>query len=370
MGIVGLPNVGKSSLFNVLTKAEAKCENYPFCTIDPNDARVPLPDERWQWLCDLYQPASKVPSYLEVVDIAGLVKGASEGAGLGNKFLSHISAVDGIYHVIRVFEDEDITHVEGNVDAIRDLEIISTELRLKDLETVKKKADPIARVAKADPTKRTELAVLEKILKFLEEGKDVREGEWNAKDVEILQELLLITAKPIIYLVNLSEPDYLNQKNKWLGKVAAWVKEHSPGAPLVPICVTLEQQVISLTPEQKAHTLAAKGKNIKSQLEKIITVGYNALSLINFFTCGSDEVRAWPLQRGTKAPQAAGTIHSDFEAKFIRAEVMTYHDLRELGSESAVKAAGKYRTEGKAYEAQDGDIMLFKHGAGGAGKKK
>jgi len=309
-----------------------------------------------------------VPSYLELVDIAGLVKGAHEGEGLGNAFLSNISVVDGIYHVIRVFEGDDVIHVEGSVDAVRDLEIISTELRLKDLQHAKNTYEPLYRQARSDPQKRLELARYEKIIELLEKEKDIREGEWTSQEVDILNELLLITAKPIIYILNMSEQDYIRQKNKWLPKVVTWIKENSPGAPIIPVCIPLEERLEALgNPEDKINLL--NELKTKSQMDKIIQTGFQTLNLINFFTCGTDEVRAWPIQLGTKAPQAAGTIHSDFEKKFIKAEVMKYEELKELGNENAVRAAGKYRTEGKTYVVEDGDVLLIKHGAGG-GKKK
>jgi len=298
-----------------------------------------------------------------------LVRGAHEGEGLGNAFLSNISAVDGIYHVIRVFEGDDVIHVEGNVDALRDVDIISNELRLKDLDHTKKMAEPILKHSKSDIQKRQEAARYEKIINWLEQGKDIREGDWTTTEIDVLNELLLLTAKPIIYLLNMSQDDYIRQKNKWLPKLVAWIKEHSPGAPIIPFCVKLEEAVESLpTPEAKAAYL--NELKTKSQLHKIIQTGFQSLNLVNFFTCGTDEVRAWPIQAGIKAPQAAGTIHTDFEKKFIRAEVMAYADLRELGNEGAVRAAGKYRTEGKAYVVEDSDILLIKHGAGGASKKK
>jgi len=358
IGVVGLPNVGKSSLFQLLTKLEVKCENYPFCTIDPNTAKVALPDARWRWLCDYFKPKDEIPNYLEVVDIAGLVKGAAGGAGLGNKFLSHISAVDGIFHVVRIFEDDDITHVEGTVDPVRDLEIIAGELRLKDIETVETKYAPIARVAKSDPAKRVESQIYEKVMDVLKSGKDIKDAEWNPKEVEIMMELLLITAKPVIVLINMSEQDYLKQKNKWLAKIAQWVKTNSPSTPVIPVCVTLEQKLFEM-PSDEARQKFLTENNTKSQIDKIVSTGFQELNLINFYTCGEKEVRAWPLQKGMKAPQAAGTIHSDFEEFFIKAEVYNYKDLRELGSEAAVKGAGKYRTQGKDYEIADGDIILI-----------
>jgi obg-like ATPase 1 len=296
------------------------------------------------------------------------VKGAHEGEGLGNAFLSNISAVDGLYHVIRVFEGEDVIHVEGNVDALRDVDIISNELRLKDLEHTKKMCEPIFKHAKSDPQKRIEAARFEKIIHWLEEGKDIREGTWTGPEIDVLNDLLLLTAKPIIYILNMSQEDYIRQKNKWLPKLVAWIKEHSPGAPIIPVCVKLEETIESL-PNDEAKLKYVTELKTKSQINKIIQTGFQTLNLINFFTCGADEVRAWPIQTGTKAPQAAGTIHTDFEKKFIRAEVMKYAELRELGTEAAVKAAGKFRTEGKGYVVEDSDILNIKHGAGGAKKK-
>jgi len=361
MGIVGLPNVGKSSLFNLMTKCEVKAENFPFCTIDPNVARVQLPDERFNWLCEHYQPKSKVPSALEVVDIAGLVPGAHEGAGLGNAFLSHIGHVDGIYHMVRVFADPDIIHTEGELDAIRDLNIISNELRLKDLDIIKKKRIPLARNANTDPTKRPELAFFDKVIQILEDGKDVRNIDWNAKEVEFLQEQLMLTAKPVTVIINMSEKDFIRQNNKWLKPIFAWVNEHSPGSKIIPVSVALEQKVFPMTPEQRENYLSEN--KTKSKLAQIIQAGFESIQLVNFFTCGADEVRAWPVMKGSLAPRAAGVIHGDFEKCFIKAEVFKYADLKELGSELAVKGAGKYRMQGKTYVVEDGDILLIKHNA-------
>jgi obg-like ATPase 1 len=361
MGIVGLPNVGKSSLFNLLTKTEAKAENYPFCTIEPNTARVPLPDERFDWLCSLYEPKNRHPSSLEVVDIAGLVPGAHEGQGLGNAFLANISAVDGIYHVVRAFLDKNVTHTEGEVSPTRDLEIIANELRLKDLETVKKRRDPLVKKANADPSKRPELEIYAKIIEVLEEGRDIKEADWNAKEIVILNELLLLTSKPSVYLVNISEKDYKRQGNKWLKSIFQWVKEHSPDSKIIPFSITYEEAIFPLEGAERAAFL--EENRAQSQLDKIIKTGFEALNLVNFFTAGEKEVRAWPLQKGQTAPSAAGVIHTDFERCFIKAEVMKYEELKELGSESAVKAAGKYRTQGKNYEVEDGDILLIKHNA-------
>lgn len=361
MGIVGLPNVGKSSLFNLMTKCEVKAENFPFCTIDPNVARVPLPDERFNWLCDYYKPRSKVPSALEVVDIAGLVPGAHEGAGLGNAFLSHIGHVDGIFHMVRVFQDPDIVHTEGELDAIRDLDIISNELRLKDYDVMKKRRDALARYANTDPLKRPELAFMDRVLQVLKDGKDVRNVDWNAKEVEFLQENLLLTAKPVTVIINMSEKDFIRQNNKWLKPIFAWVGEHSPGSKIIPVSVALEQKIFGMSDEEKEKYLLEN--KTKSKLAQIIQSGFESIQLVNFFTCGEDEVRAWPVMRGSFAPRAAGVIHSDFEKCFIKAEVFTYADLKELGSENDVKAAGKYRMQGKNYVVQDGDILFIKHNA-------
>jgi obg-like ATPase 1 len=362
MGIVGLPNVGKSSLFNLLTKCEAKAENYPFCTIEPNNARVPLPDDRFNWLCSVYNPASKVASALEVVDIAGLVPGAHKGEGLGNAFLSHINHVDGIYHMIRVFPDPDVTHTEGAIDPVRDLEIIATELRLKDLAHCKKLREPIVKLANADPTKRPELAFYDKAIQILEEGSDVRNIDWNTKEIEWLNDILLLTSKPATYLINMSEKDYLRQSNKWLKPIFQWINEKSPGSKIIPLSVCLEEKIFPL--EGEARTAFLTETKCTSQLDKIIKAGFDSLSLINFFTVGTDEVRAWPIMAGTTAPRAAGTIHSDFEKCFIKAEVMKFADLKEAeGNEANVKAAGKYRMQGKTYVVDDGDILFIKHNA-------
>jgi len=322
---------------------------------------VPLPDERFNWLCEFFHPKSKVPSALEVVDIAGLVPGAHEGAGLGNAFLSHIGHVDGIYHVVRIFQDDDIVHTEGDIDPIRDLNIIATELRLKDLDVVKKRRIPLARLANAEPTKRPELAFTDKVIELLEAGKEVRNCDWNAKEIEFLQEHLFLTAKPVTVIINMSEKDFIRQANKWLKPIFAWVQEHSPGSKIIPVSVCMEQKIFPMSNEAREAYLAEN--KTKSKLGQIIQSGFESLQLVNFFTCGTDEVRAWPVMKGSIAPRAAGVIHSDFEKCFIKAEVMKYVDLKELGSELAVKNAGKYRMQGKTYVVEDGDILFIKHNA-------
>ena len=373
MGIVGLPNVGKSTFFNILTKLQAAAENFPFCTIDPNEGRVPVPDARFDHLCEYYKPASKVPAFLNVVDIAGLVKGASEGHGLGNAFLSHIKACDGIFHMIRVFDDEEIIHVEGAVDPIRDIEIINTELMLKDLEHVEKFHDELEKkVARGDKALKFEYEVLHKVVDMLKNQKRwVRTEDWNDKEIEVLNKHLLITSKPIVYLMNMSEAEYIKKKNKWLPKIKQWVDEHDAGATMIPYSAAFELKMQEMASDEDRKAFATSC-GATSQMDKIITQGYKALQLCYFFTAGEDEVKCWTIQVGTKAPQAAGRIHTDFEKGFIMAEVMKYEDFKECGSEAACKAAGKYRQQGKLYTVEDGDIILFKFnaGAGLGGAKK
>jgi len=365
VGIVGLPNVGKSTFFNVLTKSAAAAENFPFCTIDPNESRVAVPDARYDYLCDYFKPLSKVPAFLHVVDIAGLVKGASEGHGLGNAFLSNISACDAIFHMCRSFEDDDVTHVEGEVDPVRDIAIIKEELILKDLEYLNSTIEKVERTVLrgGDKKAKPEFDLLVKVKNMLsEDRRQVREGEWNANDIEVLNKHLFLTAKPIIYLVNLSEKDYIRKKNKWLMKIKECIDKTDPGAIMIPYSAALESKLVDMEDDERKKFLS--DNNVTSALDKIIVQGYKSLQLMYFFTAGHDEVKAWTIQKGTKAPQAAGKIHTDFEKGFIMAEVMKFDDFKEEGSEAAVKSAGKYRQQGRNYVVDDGDIIFFKFNAG------
>ncbi|KAG9224759.1 hypothetical protein CCMSSC00406_0002090 [Pleurotus cornucopiae] len=370
IGIVGLPNVGKSSFFNALSKTDlGKAANFPYATINPEEARIPVPDPRFDWLCEVYKPSNRIPAFLTCIDIAGLTAGASTGAGLGNAFLSHVRAVDGIFQVVRAFDDAEVTHVEGDVDPLRDMEIIQTELRLKDIEWTEKALDALKKTTRglgstslADRAKKEELATVERVLKTLTtDAKDVRKADWNNKEIDVINGLQLLTAKPVTYLVNLSEKDYVRKKNKWLPKIKAWIDANNPGDPLIPFSVALEERLAPLSDEEREEE--QKNAGAVSALPKITQAGYASLDLIRYFTCGPVEVRAWTIRRGTKAPQAAGVIHSDFENKFVCGEIMAYEDLREHGSEAAVKAAGKLRQQGKPYEMVDGDVAYWKAGA-------
>jgi len=357
-----------------LTKSQASAENFPFCTIDPNESRVPVPDARYDHLCTVFKPASKVPAFLNVTDIAGLVKGASEGQGLGNAFLSHIKACDAIFHMTRVFEDDEVTHIEGDVNPVRDMEIIFEELRLKDEDYITKQVEGLERtvVRGGDKSRRHEYDTLVKVKKVIcEDKRPVRFVHWDAKEIEQLNKHLFLTAKPMIYLVNMSQKDYIKKKNKWLLKIKQWIDENDPGSAIIPFSGALELDLLDLaTDEERTAHLEKLGTT--SALEKIVLTGYKALQLMYFFTAGEDEVKCWTIQKNTKAPQAAGKIHTDFEKGFIMAEIMKFDDFKEHGTENAVKAAGKYKQKGREYIVEDGDIIFFKFnaGAGLGGKKK
>ncbi|OOG01108.1 hypothetical protein ASPCADRAFT_393088 [Aspergillus carbonarius ITEM 5010] len=368
-GIVGLANVGKSTLFQAITKSSlGNPANFPYATIDPEEARVVVPDDRFDWFCEHYKPKSQVPANLTVYDIAGLTRGASTGAGLGNAFLSHIRAVDAIFQVVRCFDDAEIIHVEGDVDPVRDLTIISEELRIKDIEFVEKALESLGKQTKRGGQTlemkklREEEATVAKVLEWLKDGKDVRKGDWAPKEVETINPLQLLTAKPVVYLVNLSEKDYIRQKNKYLPKVFEWIKTNSTGDPLIPISVSFEERLTRFEDEAAALE-ECKSLNTKSALPKVITTMRQVLNLASFFTTGTDEVRQWTIRKGVKAPGAAGVIHTDFEKTFIQAVVYNYTTLREYGDEAAVKAAGKVMTKGKDYVVEDGDVLLIKAGA-------
>jgi len=371
MGIVGLANVGKSTFFNVLTTSNVRAENFPFCTIDPSTARSQVPDERWEFLCEKYQPERRIPAFLQVTDIAGLIRGAASGQGLGNAFLSNIQATDGIFHLVRSFDDEEIIHVEGNVDPVRDLEIVSQELRLKDIEVLEKRREPLERLVGRtnDKTKKAEFDCINKALELLRNGRDLRFGDWDAKEVDYLNQFQMLTAKPVVFLVNLSSNDFIRKRNKWLGPIKQWVDTHCPGEVLIPFSAPFERDFIAMSPEEKTRFIA-EHPGVNTILPKIILTGYAALNLIHFFTAGADEVKCWTVRRHSKAPRAAGVIHTDFEKGFICAEIMAYNDFHQYGSEAEVKANGKYLTKGKEYEVQDGDIILFKFNTPTASKKK
>lgn len=370
IGLVGLPNVGKSSLFNLLGGLQVPAENFPFCTIDPSKTQVTVPDKRFKHLVKDFKPKKEIPAVLTVTDIAGLVKGAAEGKGLGNAFLSHIQAVDAIYHVTRAFVKKDVEHVEGNVDPCRDFEIIRGELLAKDVEWMNNYQGTVEKKMRAKKTKETEdeLKLVQRVCEMLAAGKEVRHGDWNSKDILQLNHYPLLTSKPCVYLVNISKQNAEKGQNKWFMDIKKWVAENSKGDPVIPFSAAFEEHLLELDEAAKKEYLAA-AKTPNSQMAKIIKSGYSALKLQNFFTVGADEVRAWSIRQGTLAPGAAGTIHGDFEKHFVKAEIYNYADFNELGGEAQVKAGGKYRTMGKDYEMVDGDIMFVKHNAGGAGKK-
>ena len=358
LGIVGLPNVGKSTLFNSITKAGAECANYPFCTIEPNVGVVPVPDERLDNLAKMYNPEKITHAVIEFVDIAGLVKGASKGEGLGNKFLSHIRETDAIVEVVRCFENSNIVHVDGSIDPIRDIDTINLELIFADIETVNKRLDKAKKNLKADKKYQEEIDLLEKIKTNLENGISARALDFNDDEKVLVKDMFLLTTKPILYIANVSEEQLENAENdEMVLKVKEYAKKEK--AEVIPLCVKIEEELSGLDDNDKKEMLEALGLE-ESGLDKVIKKSYDLLGLMSFLTAGEPEVRAWTIKKGTKAPQAAGKIHSDIERGFIKAEVVSYSDLMREGSMANAREKGLVRQEGKDYIMQDGDIVLFK----------